>query len=107
MGKTRVYGKANDSIPEVEFDVAKLVQNAKAHGLRWTKDSNFRAKNGRPIDKSDGAAFCCAQGAAMLDDSTRGMSISTGANDAPEDYRDYDELEDYRLRGLGYRLAMR
>lgn len=107
MGKTRVYGKANDEIPEVEFDVAKLVQNAKAFGLKWTKNSNYRTKNGRSIYVSDGAAFCCAQGAAWLDDSTRGMKISTTANDSPEIYRDCNELEDYKLRGLGYRLAMR
>jgi hypothetical protein len=109
MGKkVKVLGTANDTgVPGVEFDLAKIVQNAKARGLKWTKEANYRAKNGRNINSADEAVYCCAVGAARLENDTTGINISFFANDNPSQFEHVDELNDSQIIGLGFRLAMR
>jgi hypothetical protein len=105
--KVKVYGTSNDDVPEYEISVAKIVQNAKARGLKWTKDAYYRAKNGRNIISVDGAVYCCAVGAAQLENDTRDITISFCSNDNPSQFRHFDELDNPQIIGLGYRLAMR
>ena len=110
MGKTKVFGTANDvDVPKVEFDLAKIVQNAKARGLKWTKYVNYRYKNGRPLEdyNRDKVVFACARGASFLEEDTYDIDINAAANDNPKDLEFNDILEDSQALGIGYRLAMR
>jgi hypothetical protein len=109
MGKkVKVLGTANDTgVPGVEFDLAKIVQNAKARGLKWTSNANYRGKNGRSTDNSNFAVFACAMGASLLEEDTAGIAIAAGANDFPKDYEHFSELTESQALGIGYRLAMR
>ena len=115
MGKTKVFGTANDvSVPEVEFNLAKIVQNAKARGLNWTKGAAYRFSNSRATnDYIDGTTRCCAVGAAWLEPDTKEMYVDTDANDLGfaglvASWKGKDGyLRDSELVGLGFRLAMR
>lgn len=103
--------KSNDKgVPKYEIAVAKLVQNAKGNGLKWTKNTLYRATNGKPCDKID-AVRCCAVGAALLRRDTAHYSINANANDTMlYEYMDEDETGSIvfgDLVSLGYRLAMR
>ena len=117
MGKTKTFGTANDSgVPEVEFNLAKIVQNAKARGLTWTKETAYRFSNGKAThdcDFVDGIAKCCAVGAAWLEPDTKELNVDTDANDMGfaglvQHWKGKDGyLMDHELLGLGFRLAMR
>lgn len=108
MKRVKVLGPSNDTgVPEVEFNLAKIVQNAKAHGLKWTKHTLYRTKgNHRPTEYVGNAVSCCALGASLLANDTKYLSIDTAANDT--DYTHITrELYDAEALGLGFRLAMR
>lgn len=106
MGKTKTFGPSNDDIPDVDMHLAMIVQNAKAHGLKWTKYALYRsAGNHVPVDNPTKAAYCCAIGAAQLENDTKDIAISAGPND--NGVCTVEELRDSVALGLGFRLAMR
>ena len=110
MGKTKVFGTANDdNIPAVEMKLAKIVQNAKAKNLGWTRLVLWKDKYGKSCNTPKNASRCCALGAAFLARDTKNYNISAGANDFGIDgiFDEYsNELSEPTLLGLGFRLAM-
>lgn len=77
-GRVKIYGPAADADPR-ELLLAKLIQNGKARGLKWTHGTEFRGANGRAIEISDfedvsakepHIVSCCAAGAARLEPDT-------------------------------------
>jgi uncharacterized protein YjiS (DUF1127 family) len=71
--RVKTYGPANDDIPADEMFLAKIVQNAKAWGLKPGKGAHFRRNRravaflGRPTDRQiEQSTSCCAVGAAMI-----------------------------------------
>lgn len=109
--KVKTYGPANDKdVPEVEFEVAKLVQNAKSRGLEWCGGAYYKDAAGLSVFYPENAVACCAVGAARLSPDLWYMQLSSAANDmginAAVFQYDLFANDDRALRGLGYRLAM-
>lgn len=109
MSKVKTFGPANDvDVPDVEITIAKLVQNAKAFGMGWTKFAAYRDKRGRPCDQ-DEAVRCCALGAKNLVIDTYGP-VDTVGNDYGYDpiALSPESLADRSFdAGLGFRQAMK
>ena len=106
------YAKSNDKIPAVEMKLAKIVQNAKANNLGWTRATLYRDADNRIVNRKD-AVKCCAIGAALLSRTTKDYDIDPFANDNGIGdnlslFKETDvPLSDSKLLGLGFRLAMR
>lgn len=67
MKRVKTYGPANDfDVPGIELDAAKLVQNAKAHGMKWTGGAFYRDAEGNHTSDRALAKSCCAIGARDL-----------------------------------------
>lgn len=114
----KTFGKANDKgVSNEEFAVAKLVQNARAYGLGWTKNTLYRDRYGKRQESfiEGKTTRCCAIGAALLDKSTKDISIDSDPNDIGhyESYsyeifgNDDSGIKSRALISMGYRLAMR
>lgn len=95
-------------VPKVEMQLAKLVQNAKGRGLKWTKNMLYKDDYGKYTTPAK-ASYCCALGAASLARDTKGFSISTYANDhgVTGTFAPNEVLDSSVLLGLGFRLAMK
>jgi hypothetical protein len=63
--KTSVRG-----VPKDEVFLAKIIQNAKARGLKFTRGTFYRDAKGRDLasNYSEDVTHCCAAGAALLTD---------------------------------------
>ena len=78
MSKT----KSNDKIPRDEMHLAIAIATAKAHGLKWTSDADFRDGGGKRTDMHDpNLKYCCAAGALQLAGLDWGDEVIEG-NDA-------------------------
>jgi hypothetical protein len=105
--------KSNDrGVPKDEIQLAKLVQNAKARGLKWTKGAAYRDKSGKSQPYySEETYSCCAIGAALLNKNTKDLCINTEANDVGYTYTNKfitgHQYSTGQLLGLGFRLAMK
>ena len=86
-------GKSNDSIPEDEMILAKLIQTASARGLHSWRGCNFANPRGHSWDQDDpDMVACCAKGAGILDFDLRSnpekLTYANSGNDAPDDVND-------------------
>ncbi len=101
--QVKTYGPAASAEPR-ELLLAKLIQNGKARGLKWTRGCEFRNAQGKAVDVyDDQVVSCCAAGAAVLeadtaDEAGRLFRIELG-NDKPDsDYWDRDTNYDGTMR---------
>lgn len=112
MSKTKTFGPANDLyVPYEEMAIAKLVQNAKANNLKWTKGAIYRDRHGKPLMTGSKAASCCAIGAANLTWDTTNININPYGNDEGYEYKHFGQLKNEDTTpfqiGLGFRMAMK
>lgn len=112
--KLKVLGPANDRrVPRDEITLAKLVQNAKALGLKHTSGAFFRNADDQWEDNADFAVACCAIGASKLSPDTErsphlGLPGIVTGNDHTDDAT-YTITEDYArgfTLGRAFREAM-
>lgn len=61
----KTFGPSNDAIQLSEFQLAAMIQNANAFGLKPCRGQYYRDDNGAGCGYSD-AAYCCASGAYSL-----------------------------------------
>lgn len=106
--------KANDNIPQDEFHLAMIVQNAKARGLKWTSGARFRDNNGMSVGYyiTKETVACCAIGAASLMSDTAHLNINFFGNDKGYNGLLYNDPNTGKLSsdimlGIGFRMAMK
>lgn len=97
---------ANENIPEDEMVLAKILQNAKARDLGFSKGAYYKNSEGH-ICLPQEAVYACAVGAAMLEEDTKctGFYYITNGNDC-DYWNNNTDLKDGETIGWAYRQAM-
>ncbi len=75
-----------------ELLLAKMLQNAHARGLKWTRSASLRDVNDMPIpmERVEEATCCCAVGAAGLEPDSEAMLNPTwGITDGNDSYESH------------------
>jgi hypothetical protein len=106
--RVKVYGPANDNVPEEELFLAAIIQNAKAFGMKPTKGAFARYENGRALDLGlSGAAKVCALGAHMLAPTSyaQPMGVVAGNDGAEWETNDPGIVAGFAV-GRAFQLAM-
>ena len=80
----------NKGVPRDEMMLAKMIQNAKALGLKRTRDANYRSADGEACYGFDNATSCCAIGAALITNLSVGIWADDGNDGAPPDDQHLD-----------------
>jgi hypothetical protein len=114
----KTFGESNDAVPEDEMELAKLLQNAGAFGLKSCRGTLYKGGtmsghdvtlHGPPAE----AYACCAIGASMLASDTvssgGGRHYADGndatthepAPDKPDWLTDWDHAKDLRRWNIG------
>lgn len=66
-------GSANDSIPDDELLLAQALQNVHEWDLKFCTGATYRNKDQLAMLTKDNAVYCCALGAAFLEDDSKNL----------------------------------